>query len=270
MNARTADFRDRYAAALHRALRDGGEDSLSAAYELGRAAVRNELSVMDLAAIHNEKLAAELRSCSDAASAERTTLAAGDLFLESLSAYEMLERVLRESREAARAEQHHAALMRRLSGFLADASLAVDADASVQEVLQLVAEHALEVVDADACTVRLESSEDAEALQAAARASAAAAPQPIPGQRLAELLVATRPAGGPLRMTAAELAQHVSDARFAWLAAPLTALDGRPLGLLHLFGFAGRRDFSELDEAVVMQLAQMASATFERMELYRR
>ena len=55
MNARTADFRDRYAAALHRALRDGGEDSLSAAYELGRAAVRNELSVMDLAAIHNEK-----------------------------------------------------------------------------------------------------------------------------------------------------------------------------------------------------------------------
>jgi GAF domain-containing protein len=48
------------------------------------------------------------------------------------------------------------------------------------------------------------------------------------------------------------------------------ALDGRPLGLLQLFDFAGEHDFSELDEAVVMQLAQMASGTLERMALYRR
>ena len=270
MSASTAEFRDRYAAALHRALRDAGEDALSAAYDLGRTAVRRELSVLDLAAIHNEMLAAELRSSADAAAAEHTTLAAGDFFLESLSAYEMLHRVERESREVARAEQHHAALLRRLSSFLADASLAVDANASLQEVLQLVGEHALEVVDADACRARIEPSEGAEALVASALSSVGTAPRPIPDEPLAELLARMRPAGGPLRMTAAELAQHVRDAGFAWLAAPLTALDGRPLGLLQLFRFADERAFSELDEAVLVQLAQMASATLERMEPYRR
>src|SRR5919202_582716 len=81
--------------------------------------------------------------------------AAGDFFLESLSAYEMLQRLLRETRAEARAEQRQTALLRRLSGFLADASIALDADASLEEILQLVAEHALEVVDAAACTVRL-------------------------------------------------------------------------------------------------------------------
>jgi GAF domain-containing protein len=266
----TAEFRARYAAALRLALHDAGEDSLSVAYELGRAAVRSELSVLDLAAIHSETLGAELRSSADGESAERATLAAGDFFVESLSAYEMLQRVLRESREVAHAERHHAALLRRLSTFLADASLAVDANASVQEVLQLVAEHALEVVDADACSARIERSEGAEALEAVAYSGAVPAAQSIRGDRPAELLAGMLRSGGPVRMTPAEVTHHVPDARFALLAAPLMALDGRPLGLLQIFDFSGERDFSELDEAVAMQLAQMASGTFERMELYRR
>jgi GAF domain-containing protein len=54
-----------------------------------------------------------------------------------------------------------------------------------------------------------------------------------------------------------------------WLAAPLSALDGRPLGLIQAFDKHGA-DFSELDEAVLLQLAQMASAAIERTQLYRR
>jgi GAF domain-containing protein len=50
----------------------------------------------------------------------------------------------------------------------------------------------------------------------------------------------------------------------------VTALDGRVIGLLQLFSFGAARPFSAVDEAVVVQLAQMASATFERMDLYRR
>ena len=75
--------------------------------------------------------------------------------------------------------------------------------------------------------------------------------------------------GGPIRLRPEEVAQRVPDARFAWLAAPFTALDGRPVGALELYG-VGEAEFSEVDEAVVVQLAQMASATFERMEPYRR
>ena len=54
----------------------------------------------------------------------------------------------------------------------------------------------------------------------------------------------------------------------SWLAVPLRLLDGTDLGVLHLFGKHGR-DFSELDEAVAVQLAQMTAAALERARLYR-
>jgi GAF domain-containing protein len=264
------DLARRYADALRAALADqGDEGALSAAYDVGRDAVRSGLSVMDLAALHNAALVDELRAAGDRP-ADRTARAAGDFFLESVSAYEMLARVLRQSSETALLEQRHAALLRRLSGFLADASLAVDASASLDEVLHLVAEHALEVVVADACIARVApSGGDGDARQAEALASAAA---PAPGvpDRLAELYVGLRPGGGPVRLDAAAVAENVAGADTAWLAAPFTALDGRLTGLLSLFSLGGDRPFSAVDEAVVVQLAQMASATFERMDLYRR
>jgi GAF domain-containing protein len=73
---------------------------------------------------------------------------------------------------------------------------------------------------------------------------------------------------GELGLTADELAAHVPGTALAWLAAPFTALDGRQVGALHAFRV--EPEFSELDEAIVAQLAQMASATFERMQAYRR
>jgi GAF domain-containing protein len=54
-----------------------------------------------------------------------------------------------------------------------------------------------------------------------------------------------------------------------WLAASLTTLDGRDLGLIQLFDKADG-DFTELDEEILVQLAQMASAAVERARLYRR
>jgi GAF domain len=264
-----ADLGRRYAAALRAALaHEGDEGALSAAYDVGRDAVRSGLSVMDLAALHNAALVDELRASDRAA--DRTVRAAGDFFLESVSAYEMLARVMRQSRETALLEQRHAALLRRLSGFLADASLAVDANASLDEVLQLVAEHALEVVEADGCSARVApSGGDGDARDAEALASAAG-PEPGVTGRLAELYAELRPGGGPVRLDAAAVSEHVAGAEMAWLAAPLTALDGRVVGLLSLFSLGGDRPFSAVDEAVVVQLAQMASATFERMDLYRR
>ena len=265
MSEERADVARRYAAALHSALADRGDEGpLSAAYDVGRDAVRHGLSVLDLATIHSEALVGELAGVPERP-AERTARAAGDFFLESLSAFEMLARVLRQSSEVARLEQRHAQLLRQLSGFLADASLSVDASASLQEVLQLVAEHALEVIEADACTARLAATGGAEAEAGAG----AAAPGASVGERLAALYAELSRDGGPVRLDAAAVAERVPDAKGAWLAAPLTALDGRVVGLIQLFSLTDR-PFSTVDEAVTVQLAQMASATFERMDLYRR
>jgi len=53
------------------------------------------------------------------------------------------------------------------------------------------------------------------------------------------------------------------------IAVPLTGLDGREFGVITLVD-KRRGAFSELDEAVLAQLAQMASAAVERTQLYLR
>lgn len=267
MSAGSEALARRYTEGLHAALADAGERSLSVAYNLGRDAVRSGLSVLDLAAIHNDAVAAELRAAPDMPTAERMTQSAGEFLLESLSAYEMLQRVLRETRERAMVEQRQTMLLRRLSDFLGDASLAVDANASVHEVLQLVAEHALDFVDAAACRARLGPTEaDPSVLEAVASSEGAGAPDDATLQRLDDLYDTLAPTG-PIRLGPDAVAERVDGARFAWLAVALTALDGRRMGDLHLYG-SGDAAFADVDEAVVAQLAHMASATFERMQLY--
>jgi Phosphoserine phosphatase RsbU, N-terminal domain len=225
------DFSGRYRAAFESYLRDAGERALREAYEFGRAAVAEELNVLDLVAVHHEAL----RQAAQAApgDAERVIRRGEQFFLESLSSFEMVRRVLREAHEDALVEQRHAATLRRLSGFLGDASLALDAAGSLEELLQLVAEHALELIDAGWCKAQLK----VEGMPAGVIEAFA------PGERSDET---------PVRGS---------------LAAPLTALDGRELGSILLFG-PREGDFSDLDEAILAQLAQMASAAIERAQVY--
>ena len=225
----SGDFQARYAAAFERYVEAPGEEDLSAAYELGRSAVQSGMSLFDLATAHHDTLLAAVarRAEGDVVAVVR---AGGEFFLEAVSSLEMVQRVFREAREAAAVERRQAAVLRQLSSFLADASIAIDASSSLAEMLQLVAEHAREVVGADRCVVRLD---DAEARAGEGEAT------PVQGD--AE--------GG--------------------LTAPLTALDGREIGNVSLYG---KQDgvFTELDEAVLVQLTQMAAAAVERAQLYRR
>ena len=221
------EFEEAYAAAFARYLASPGEDALAAAYDLGRSAVKQRLGVLDLASVHHDTLAAHAEAGDAALPA--MVRAGGEFFLEALSAFEMVQRVLREAREAAAVERRQAVVMRRLSGFLADASIALDASRSLGEILQLVAEHAREVLHADGCVARL-TTDDATLAEASAGGD-------------------TRPAQSRL-------------------AAPLTALDGRASGRIEVFA-ARPGEFSGLDEAILVQLAQMASAAVERAQLYR-
>lgn len=146
-------FRVTYASAVARHLSDPGEAGLSVAYELGREAVRMGLSVLELAEIHHQTLATFLRAADEPAQAAELVEAAGEVFLETLSAYEMVTRGFAEARDMAHLERRQATVVRRLSAFLADAALAIDDPDSLEEALKLVAEHARELVSASHCEI---------------------------------------------------------------------------------------------------------------------
>ena len=274
------EFSRRYAIAFERYLDKPGEDRLSAAYETGRSAVREGLSVLDLAAAHHDALLATASARGDSA-AEGVIRAGGEFLLEAVSAFEMVQRVLQEARETASVERRQAAVLRQLSSFLADASIALDASSSLTEMLQLVAEHAREMICAASCVARVALDAGAED-EASARVDARA-PRDDDGTGepadLTALYAAVRPPAGSMRMSAVDLARHPvvqaleprarSAELTSWMAAPLTALDGREIGLIQLFGKEGG-EFTDLDEAVLVQLAQMAAAAVERAQLYQR
>jgi signal transduction histidine kinase/ActR/RegA family two-component response regulator len=82
----------------------------------------------------------------------------------------------------------------------------------------------------------------------------------------------------PMRMTQAELEAHPQWQGFSqesenhpplrgWLAAPLTGRDGQNIGLIQLSDkYTG--EFTESDEDILVQLAQMASVAIENTRLY--
>jgi signal transduction histidine kinase/ActR/RegA family two-component response regulator len=83
----------------------------------------------------------------------------------------------------------------------------------------------------------------------------------------------------PMRLTQAELAAHPAFLGFGkeagkhpplrgWLAVPFVRRDGRNLGLLQVSDKADGGDFTEEDEAVLVQLALIASVAIENARLY--
>ena len=87
-------------------------------------------------------------------------------------------------------------------------------------------------------------------------------------------------ANRPLRLTQAELESHpaaAADGRpdsgpplRGWLGAPLVGRDGANLGLIELSDRADGGEFTDDDEAILLQLAQVASAAIENARLYER
>lgn len=268
-------FRTAYASALGDYLLDPTETSLRVAYELGREAVSRQLSVLDLAVAHQEALLSALAGALGAAEVQEVTRAAGDFFLESLSSFEMVQRGFKEARKAALLERRQTELSRQLSTFLADASLALDASDSLEEMLRLVAEQARELVGADCCVATV-------AVEGHPR-TAEAASYPEADRRwttfvrwvdLSAIYRLVRLSGGSVRIAGEQLARLPSFRTAAsdpplqgWLAASLTALDGSELGAIQLFD---KQDggFTRDDEAALVHLAQMASAAVERARLY--
>ena len=271
----TGPFRSAYASALLDYLLEPSEASLRVAYELAREAVSRSYNVLELADAHQQALMSVLLDASDAAEAQAIARAAGDFFLEGLSTFEMVQRGFAEARQAALLERRQTRLSRQLSTFLADASLALDASESLEEMLRLVAEQARELVGADCCVAtvavggRPRTAEGASYPEDERRWSTF-----IRWLDLLAIYRVVRESGGSVRIAGEQLARlrpfcTADSARplRGWLAASLTALDGRELGAIQLFDKQGA-GFTVDDEAALVHLAQMTSAAVERARLY--
>jgi Phosphoserine phosphatase RsbU, N-terminal domain/GAF domain len=275
MSAGTGPFRAAYASALVDYLLEPSETPLRVAYELAREAVSRGFNVLELAEAHQQALMSVLLDASDAAEAQAIARAAGDFFLEGLSTFEMVQRGLAEAREAALLERRQTRLSRQLSTFLADASLALDASESLEEMLRLVAEQARELVGADCCVATV-------AVRGRPRAAEGASYQEdeprwttfIRWLDLPAIYRVVRQSGGSVRIAGEQLERlrafcTADSARplRGWLAASLTALDSSELGAIQLFDKQGA-GFTVDDEAALVHLAQMTSAAVERARLY--
>jgi hypothetical protein len=274
--AAAGTFRSAYAHALADYLRAPSERLLRVAYELGRQAVSRQLSVLDLAVAHQEALLSALGETSSSAMMRHVTRAAGDFFLESMSSFEMVQRGLAETRDAARHERRQTEMARQLSTFLADASLTLDGSGSLDEMLQLVAEQARELVNAECCVATVAMDGQPRAAEAASYGEDdrrwTAFVQWLDLFAIYRFIHqregSVRLAGEEITRVAGFLTRPRDLPLHGWVAASLNALDGSELGAIQLFDKQGGGSFTGDDEAALIHLAQMASAAVERARPY--
>jgi len=152
---------------------------------------------------------------------------------------------------------------------LTQASIAINSALSLDRMLQVVTDHAREILDASQAVTLAAPDLKWTALRRAVslppEAGDAEARRVVPDEAslvalLTDMPKAVRLPRGPLP---AEWAARLDPSAAAgWLAAPLTGRDGRPIGILYLLE---KRigDFSAEDEAILTQLAQMSSIAIE-------
>ncbi len=228
-SASPQELRSRYAAAFQAWLDDRDERHLGAAYALGRSAVREQLSVLDLAETHHEAAREALRGEADAERRAELLDAAGVFFNEALSTFEIAHRGYHEVQEVARLEHEHVMQLRAL----ADASVRINAGATTEEVLQITADAAHDVLRARQATLTTSV-----------------------GDPFARALSAIAPPGGSAGEQGAPIGVMLRSA-------------GRPLGALEVTDAPGR-EFTPRDEAILAQLGQIASVAIAKSEAYTR
>lgn len=168
---------------------------------------------------------------------------------------------LRAEREelAQRLDQHYAAEARNLRK-LADAALAINSTQTLDEMLRIINDAAAEVTGARAADAILDD--------ATPKASTRAA--------LDELV--WRAGATPLRMSAKQVEAAFASygaldvaaghpALEGWLAAPLIGRTGRRLGIIQVADKL-EGDFTESDEVMLLQLAQLAAVAIENAERF--
>ncbi|WP_088892741.1 GAF domain-containing protein [Leptolyngbya ohadii] len=165
-------------------------------------------------------------------------------------------------------------------GGLTDAAIAINGVLSVEEVLQVITLQARSIIGAHQAVTVLKTGDTLEgaiyniSMSEKYRDWSGYSAKPT-GQGIYAIVCQTNQ---PTRMTQAELESHPHWQNFGaengkhppmrgWLAAPLIRRDGQNLGLIQLSD-KHQGDFTDADEDILMQLAQMASVAIENSRLY--
>lgn len=173
--------------------------------------------------------------------------------------------------------RQHAVQLRGLT----DAALSINSALTLEEVLHVITEQARSIIGAHQSVTSLNVDDDwSQAINAVSLSDKYEAwrnyDEPTNGSGIYSLICRMN---RPLRMTQAELEAHPAWKNFGksanthppmrgWLAAPLTGRNGQNVGLIQLSDkYEG--DFTENDEAIIVQLAQMASVALENARLFR-
>jgi ANTAR domain/Phosphoserine phosphatase RsbU, N-terminal domain len=100
-------FRRDYAPAFLQYLSEGTEPGRRAAYELGRRAISERLSILDLARIHHTVLLEVLKTHRTSHELEQIARAASEFLVEALAVFEMTHRGFTELLSTGRPGQDH-------------------------------------------------------------------------------------------------------------------------------------------------------------------
>jgi serine phosphatase RsbU (regulator of sigma subunit) len=261
-----------YARAFFRYAGDKKEAHLHSAYEFGRDAVHRRLNVLELAAIHHDAVSSALRQASTQKEVEEITDAASDFLSEALSAFEMIHRGYQEVRDSALVEKEQADQLRQL----ADAFIELNSTHSVTSLLQNATRCARGIVGVDCCLATISAGDGSrDAVWIAAEAESEQVWRDFADSRQGRAFSAlvTSPKSDGLASKVArgphQLRITLEDRQVAWLGVSLAGRGHRPLGSLQLFD--ERRDcFSDKDESIVVQLAQMTAVALDNVELFER
>jgi serine phosphatase RsbU (regulator of sigma subunit)/CheY-like chemotaxis protein len=163
---------------------------------------------------------------------------------------------------------------------LADAAVVINSTLSLREILRVINDSAREVIGAHCAETAITAARDAHGAERSRSVSSKYAGRAEAGgtDRLSELYRVVWERNEPVRMTKREIAEAFSSLGVGvveaghpmlegWLAVPLTGRTGRTLGLIQVADKVDG-DFTEGDEVVLVQLAQLAAVAIENAERY--
>ena len=180
-------------------------------------------------------------------------------------------RLYRNSLDTLAAEQQRTAVLRSL----AEASVQINSALAVDSLLQVITDQARTIIGArQAFTTLLAKGAWHNSITCASAAEGQPAMQ-FP-RETSEIFMLACNLNTPLRLNATARDNRAWSSMIkadeatsrGWLAAPLVTRDGRNLGLIQLSNKLNG-DFSSDDEAILVQLAHMASVAIDNVRLYR-
>jgi hypothetical protein len=161
-------FRRDYAPVFLQYLSERGERGRQAAYELGRRAIGEQLSVLDLARIHHGMLLDVLKTHRSSQELERIAEAASEFLVEALAVFEMTHRGFTELLSTLRSGQQHAQdlqaeleerkVLERATGVLMERH-GLSADSAAERIRETAARQGIAVEKAAATLLRPPSGE---------------------------------------------------------------------------------------------------------------